>query len=962
MNSKGVSVLLGFILLMLIGMIFLAVVQTRLVPSILKDVELKHENKVTQELYSLDSVITEGELSSVSLDLGVEYPKYPFLLTPQSRACSISVERFWINVSGFKVDGRDFVLNETSSRINITLNYFAFPNAKLVYENTAIFKVVGRINWTLSDQKTFGKGFLNVYIINATFNSFSSNRPVNLIVVPVSTPKGVRGLHVQNVNVEFYTKFPNYWERTLRSMGYSPTIVEENGNYKVSVQLNDVNVKFYYLYILKGFHTTVSSYEGVTFEKLNPKYMVKVGEYKDVDPIVVSPGQSVVLGVRVLDRFLNPLSNASVSVDVSGGIGTVDKTSGYTDQNGEFYVRFDAVDRTSTTLSGEVKFTCDGLTVVYNVTVTPTAGGNVTTPYTIQWENHEYVLTFMPWETQKSLEMRAYTTPKVVGVNVQFATDQSLENASFNPSESQTNDSGWVSSNLTVNDTVFGGSYLKLIQAYVLSWFSGDTAVVKAYKTLVWIVSDYLNFSRCYLFNTTVMNETGGDAYVTLKPSSNWLVGWSYRRPIYVQENSGNTLTDYQIKVVLDSTNFDFSKANPDGSDVRFTDSDGVTLLNYWIEEWDSVNQQAIIWVKVPLINASENKTIYMYYGNPNATFDSTHYGLTKVMTQLPASDGTGYTIYYEPWYMPSQLFTTTGTAMNWNGDDAVWTLDLPFSFPFYSTAYNTIYVCSNGYVGQYNSADWSSYVNELTSRNMIAPFWADLRTDISGYDIYVNSSYSDEFGSGVYIRWHTTFYYWVGFGSYNGEQNFAVVLYQNGLIRFDYGSIRGYSSTDDTPVIGVSYGDGTHYTLITTSDDESASNWNNHNSIMFWPRKKADTEPTVSVGGEQTPNYSTNGYVKSYVEDLGQNSTIYFLQWNGSLPASTEMSFYVRASNQSFDPNDSTPNWIFVGYASDGKTFDLTSKNVVGRYVQWMVYLNTTDNTETPILDEVVVGYLPTT
>ncbi len=953
MNDRGVTVLLGFILLMLILMVFLSIVQTKLVPQMLKEAELKHENKITQEIYSFDKDVLSGKLSSVSLDLGIAYPKYPFLLTPQGIACSVSVKRFWINLSADTNLGK-VSLNDTSREINVTLNYLMYPKTKIVYENTGIFKLVDDVNMTLSEQKMFSKNYVNIYLINSTFSSFSTNKQVNLIVVPVSTPKNVGGVVVSNGDITFHTNFPSYWDKVLTNLGYTHDI---DGN-DVTVYLRNVILRVYYLYIVKGFHIPITAYGNVTFEKLNARYIVKT-TYEDLNRIKLSPGQSVVLGVRVLDKYFNPLSGVKVSVNVNGGIGTVDKLSGYTDQNGEFYVRFDAVDRVSTTLNGYVKFSVDGLSALYNITVTPTAAGNVTTPYTIQWEKHEYVVTFMPWQAQKILPMNAYTNPKVVGVNVQFATDQSLENASFNPKESQTNESGRVSTNLIINNTIFDGDYLKMIKAYVLSWFAGDTAIVKVYKTLVWIVSDYLNFSRCYLYNTIIVNKTGGDAYVTLKhkQTSNWLNGWSYRRPIYIQENSGNTLTDYQIKVVLNSTNFDFSKAKPDGSDIRFTDSDGLTLLNYWIEKWNSTNQQAVIWIKVPLINASENKTIYMYYGNPNATFDSIHYGLTKVMTQLPANDGVGYTIYYEPWYMPSQLFTTTGTAMNWHGDDTVWTLNLPFSFPFYSSTYNSVYVCSNGYVGQYRRADYTSTVNELIRRNMISPFWADLRTDVSGHDIYVNSSYSDEFGNGVYIRWFTTFYY---FGLYNGQQNFAVTLYQNGLIRFDYGSVSGSASTDDTPVIGISYGDRTHYTLITTSNYESASNWNNHNSIMFWPRKKADTEPTVSVGNEETPNYHTNGYVKSYVKDLGQNSTIYLLQWNGSIPLSTEMSFYIRASNQSFNPNDPTPNWIFVGNASNGNIFDLTSKNIVGRYVQWMVYLNTTDETKTPLLDEVVVGYLP--
>ncbi|MCW1312841.1 MAG: DUF2341 domain-containing protein, partial [Candidatus Parvarchaeota archaeon] len=59
-------------------------------------------------------------------------------------------------------------------------------------------------------------------------------------------------------------------------------------------------------------------------------------------------------------------------------------------------------------------------------------------------------------------------------------------------------------------------------------------------------------------------------------------------------------------------------KMRSDCSDIRFTDSDGVTLLNYWIEPGTCNTTNTKIWVKVNL-TAFSNKTIYLYYGNPKA-------------------------------------------------------------------------------------------------------------------------------------------------------------------------------------------------------------------------------------------------------------------------------------------------------------------------------------------------------
>lgn len=104
--------------------------------------------------------------------------------------------------------------------------------------------------------------------------------------------------------------------------------------------------------------------------------------------------------------------------------------------------------------------------------------------------------------------------------------------------------------------------------------------------------------------------------------STSWYdSNWKYRKEITINNSDNSeTLTDYQVKVSLSSSTFDFSKAQSTGADIRFTDSDGTTLLNHWIESYDSSGQTATIWVKVPSIPASSTKTVYLYYGNSSAS------------------------------------------------------------------------------------------------------------------------------------------------------------------------------------------------------------------------------------------------------------------------------------------------------------------------------------------------------
>lgn len=95
---------------------------------------------------------------------------------------------------------------------------------------------------------------------------------------------------------------------------------------------------------------------------------------------------------------------------------------------------------------------------------------------------------------------------------------------------------------------------------------------------------------------------------------------WMYRIPITITEQSGNDLTDYQVLVNINTLSLiNAGKMKSDGGDIRFFDSDGVTSLSYWIESGLGTSTTRI-WVKIPSIPADGQKTIYMLYGNQQAS------------------------------------------------------------------------------------------------------------------------------------------------------------------------------------------------------------------------------------------------------------------------------------------------------------------------------------------------------
>lgn len=107
-----------------------------------------------------------------------------------------------------------------------------------------------------------------------------------------------------------------------------------------------------------------------------------------------------------------------------------------------------------------------------------------------------------------------------------------------------------------------------------------------------------------------------------------WLTGWSYRKSHTINSAAGAGV-NYQKKITVhygsgsDSGEDVYldSKCRTDFGDVRFTDNDETTELDYWMEEKVD-SDYAIFWVEVA-DDLGSNQTIYIYYGNAGASTTS---------------------------------------------------------------------------------------------------------------------------------------------------------------------------------------------------------------------------------------------------------------------------------------------------------------------------------------------------
>ena len=103
-----------------------------------------------------------------------------------------------------------------------------------------------------------------------------------------------------------------------------------------------------------------------------------------------------------------------------------------------------------------------------------------------------------------------------------------------------------------------------------------------------------------------------------------WLSSYRERVKIPINYSIDGELTDFQVRIAI------VKGSGVDGAgtiylnnvslnwpyDIRFTSSDGHTLINFWRQEYDAIDGTWV--VKVPVIASSGTTDIYLYYGKSN--------------------------------------------------------------------------------------------------------------------------------------------------------------------------------------------------------------------------------------------------------------------------------------------------------------------------------------------------------
>lgn len=193
-----------------------------------------------------------------------------------------------------------------------------------------------------------------------------------------------------------------------------------------------------------------------------------------------------------------------------------------------------------------------------------------------------------------------------------------------------------VSTVLTVNLAKTGAA-IYYSDAGCVASITTTTITAGAYLTIVYVM-DLTPQSVTATASATAYNPST-ETIVFGASISWWNNSWLKRMRMDIN-NLDQTVahTNQPILVTINSSLISYSDTNTNGADIRFVASDNVTALDYEIENWDPTGNSQV-WVRIPSILASSDKTFfYMYYKNPAA---------------LDAQNKTGvWTSYWMVWHL----------------------------------------------------------------------------------------------------------------------------------------------------------------------------------------------------------------------------------------------------------------------------------------------------------------------
>ena len=266
------------------------------------------------------------------------------------------------------------------------------------------------------------------------------------------------------------------------------------------------------------------------------------------------------------------------------------------------YVGTQSVIISTTTGGTSIRYTTDGSTPSSTVG-TPYAGAVlVSSNQTLK------AIAYGSGLTDSAIGTAAYT--------IQAATP------TFNPPAGN-----YVGTQSVIISTTTGGTLIR----YTTDGSTPSSTVGTLYAGAVLVSSNQT--LKAIAYGSGLTDSAIATAAYTITSSGAWSNGYSYRRTITIDHTKVPNTDQANFPVLLSGTYADLASVgsggnvtNVNGYDIVFTsDPAGSSALAFERESYSSTSGKVAYWVKVPTLSHSADTVIYMFYGNPAVTVDTSN-------------------------------------------------------------------------------------------------------------------------------------------------------------------------------------------------------------------------------------------------------------------------------------------------------------------------------------------------
>ena len=236
-EERGVSVVIGAMLMLLIVAAMLGTIQAYHVPNWNKDVEYEHLNVVNDDMMTFKSdvedVASSREPKSSNIHMGVRYPNRMFLANPgPGVAGSLTSDNVPVSIV-YTIDGLgDPTITQTynSNRISYEVQG-TVDSPKLVYEHGVIIRDYGGESASADEQPLIAGGEIYIPVLLGSLTSLSSMETQSIEIRPLS--QSYSRTNIKSVTITLDTDYPEVWESLLAGTGTQGTAVAKaNDNFE----------------------------------------------------------------------------------------------------------------------------------------------------------------------------------------------------------------------------------------------------------------------------------------------------------------------------------------------------------------------------------------------------------------------------------------------------------------------------------------------------------------------------------------------------------------------------------------------------------------------------------------------------------------------------------------------------------------------------------------------------------